>query len=118
MASSDSKIEELSDLIAFLEGQSTRAQESRRENVFGWFLGEWHAGRLDSARSIQNLEYSASTTHRAMQFLLDDTYSVERLREELPDEEPAAREPQGLESSVADEQHPSPPVEDSSGVIG
>jgi hypothetical protein len=68
---------ELADRIA-------EARVKQEEHLLGWFLLEWHAGRVESARSIQARLRTKSPEYAVMQFLLDDWRTVEELRSRLP----------------------------------
>ncbi|MCP4591033.1 MAG: protein kinase [bacterium] len=55
------------------------------QQALGWFLLEWHAGRVDRAQAIQAQTAKSSPEYgEAMAFLLNDTYSLETLRDRLP----------------------------------
>ncbi|MDM8005433.1 MAG: protein kinase, partial [Phycisphaerae bacterium] len=61
------------------------AQRAIGTYVLGWFLLEYHAGRSDHARAIMDQTAKMSPAcAAAMAFLMDESYSVERLRSELP----------------------------------
>ena len=55
------------------------------EYTLGWFLLEWHAGRLDRARSIQRDTALAFPQYgMVMEYLLDETVTADQLRDRLP----------------------------------
>lgn len=62
----------------------TEATRTLRAQTLGWFLTEWHAGRLDRARSIQATTAAGSAEQAVMSFLLDDETSFEALLNALP----------------------------------
>lgn len=61
-----------------------RSEASRNQHALGWFLLEWHAGRIEAARSIQNLMPRESPEYAATQFLMDGNWTVEKLRASVP----------------------------------
>jgi hypothetical protein len=79
--------QDLRDLEQRLESTTTLAEASLREQALGWFLLEWHAGRLDRARQIQALTARSSPGYAAaMAFLLDENYPFAQLRSDLSGE--------------------------------
>lgn len=55
------------------------------EYTFGWFLLEWHAGRVERARVIQQNAARGSPVYGAvMEFLLKETMALDDLRDQLP----------------------------------
>lgn len=50
----------------------------------GWFLLEWHQGRLDEARVIQGKLSPRQSEYAAMGFLLDDATTLDQLRSKMP----------------------------------
>ncbi len=63
-------------------GDAARAALHRLS--LGWFLDEWHAGRLVRARELMEQTPAQSPERVAMQFLLDPRISKEQLLAELP----------------------------------
>jgi hypothetical protein len=60
-------------------------REGLRQQVLGWFLLEWHAGRLDRARAIRaQISNTDSNEYTMMSFLLDGSMTPQGLRERLP----------------------------------
>jgi len=55
-----------------------------RYYVLGTFLLEWHAGRLDQARRIQSATREGTPQRLAMEFLLNDEYTLDALLAQLP----------------------------------
>ncbi len=68
------------------------AMPTMQDMYFPWFLSEWTQGRLKEAREVQRRAKGCHpAVFEAMVFLLDETYTLERLRERLsPDDEPTA----------------------------
>jgi hypothetical protein len=62
----------------------TRGGSLFRQKGLGWFLLEWHEGRIDRAREIQSQVDAGSSEHAAMAFLLDDAVSLANLQARLP----------------------------------
>jgi serine/threonine protein kinase len=61
----------------------TGIRESLRQMTLGWFLDEWHSGRLDRARALRDELPVGAPEHTAMSFLLDG-HSIDHLREHMP----------------------------------
>ncbi len=58
-----------------------------RRTALGWFLAAWHAQHFEEARRYQVTVRQDSPEYLAMAFLLDDTYTAEQLRRDLPRDE-------------------------------
>ncbi len=69
--------------------QLDRLSNVARRMSLGWFLLEWHGGRVARAREILNRCPASSPERVAMMFLLDPEYTASRLQSELPAESAA-----------------------------
>ncbi len=63
-------------------GESTHP--AIRSMTLGWFLLDWGADRLDRARAIGDQTLKTSPERAAMTYLLDETYTLDKLLSELP----------------------------------
>ncbi len=57
---------------------------AQHESALRWFLLEWQANRLETARQIQDMLDPASPEYAAMSFLLDESRSPQQLQAILP----------------------------------
>jgi hypothetical protein len=62
----------------------TDALPVMHDMYLGWFLLEWHQGRLDAARDIQRKLSAQRPEYAAMGFLLDGTTTLDQLRSGMP----------------------------------
>jgi hypothetical protein len=72
------------DAIIDRDDRVEAVRELARHQTLGWFLLAWHADNLDSARLIRARTPEGSPERAAMDFLLDETCSVERLLADIP----------------------------------
>lgn len=68
-----------------LEEATPGIRSAISRHSLGWFLDEWHSGRLEGARRIQSLAASGDPAYAAaMAFLLDERCTFEELRRQIP----------------------------------
>ena len=72
------------DAIIDRDDRVEAVRDLARHQALGWFLLAWRADSPDSARLIQARTPEGSPERTAMEFLMDETYSVERLLADIP----------------------------------
>jgi hypothetical protein len=65
------------------ENLAVSAQEQAHQMALGWFLLEWHEGRLQRAKQLRDQTPRATIEAAAMRFLLDPAIAEEKFLEEL-----------------------------------
>ncbi len=70
-----------------LTHQVEAARAKLHEYALGWFLLEWQAGRREAARVIGDQLPRGTPAHAAARFLMDESFSVEQLRQAAPQNE-------------------------------
>jgi len=68
-----------------MEDMTPGVRSAIARHSLGWFLDEWHSGRLDGARRVHSLTASGDPAYAAaMAFLLDERCTFEELCHQLP----------------------------------